>query len=1095
MMWEKGLLIPMAVEGFVLEENEELANIENQYFFLNGASPPLGNCVIPEAFTCRQMEKGVHIHWNLPVALLNSEQTDQGETKYFSLPDTWMVIRMWTEKGKIKRKAWVVESSFVSNGSGEKEWKKTSIPTFVKKDGLWTGAGENEEFFGNLGTFMKYGSDNQESGYYLDHITVKTGASMTFPVCYRECKTVFGFHDSMEEDVPGTYTYLVVGVYRSEKEDILYRTEKTDEFLEKMQWKLLQDGEVPHKCIFHGLLLNVRWKGDGKNDFSHLPDSFPDIYVADTSAEAVSAFIQEKLPTEQGLERVMNLMQEELLDKSKEDNPDAWMEAEELLHKRKFLKEPGEILYRIVENKGMLQMPLTEKEITKLQNLNCLTRETEGLNQKWKGLKREAHYAWWKYVSSYWQEDGSGREFVELTEQLLDMADGIRQKSEKKEKEQEIQKQALEETLCSMGWCLKKEDNQVYFTAAPPSVLLVSPKERRGRLQKKWLEDDQSLGCRIACQTMAKLRYGEKEMCIGKDDLSPIVENIKPDFPEIIEELITEAIWENPEYNPLLGNYFFSEQTADKIWVEAQGVPCDEVGIVTWEQPFIPLFLHWEISYKPARTKTCPDNSMDTFFMEELDWEPAGKEEKEEWIEISGKSILSSHGAEDFLHTYEKNIGKEEWVQILKDSQIFSQRLEGFPESLIMREEAPFFPIISVEDETEKTAKRLDSYLEDQVYLDSPRLENQKTRFFPIRAGWMKINRLWVIDSFGQIQDIPASDLKVTASEDFRTEKEGEILLRPRLPIPCKIIAEWIAEGEGESPVAGFFLPDFLEKRIQIHDEKGTLLGFLQRTNDTISWETVNDGYSIENTLKNFIESFRKAPKNFSAWMQYLDERFNHTYEEEYFFSLCFGRPLVLVKCRIGLMQQGLPPFFQQWSKELDCMEYDEMQFPVRMGDTRKIRDGFIGFYRKKENDINFNNFYAPELDAQEEGKDFIKKEDRLYFSMEKETEEILLLMEPAKNISLRCGFLPASRISLPDVFYRKQMEQMEILFPASPVLGEIDHIQLPLPGGGETEWNFYRQNDSSIKRKVEAMEELFQEGESVLLNGNLIPERSGEGK
>ncbi len=112
--------------------------------------------------------------------------------------------------------------------------------------------------------------------------------------------------------------------------------------------------------------------------------------------------------------------------------------------------------------------------------------------------------------------------------------------------------------------------------------------------------------------------------------------------------------------------------------------------------------------------------------------------------------------------------------------------------------------------------------------------------FWPLRAGFMKVTRLRLVDAFGQTLDLlgsgadqPAAAEQVLRSEPLTVADRADLVeLAPRFTAPTRLWFRFVSAdddavdaGETVSPVCGFVLPNHLDGDLQLYAADGTPLG------------------------------------------------------------------------------------------------------------------------------------------------------------------------------------------------------------------------------------------------------------------------------
>ncbi|EDM38503.1 hypothetical protein PBAL39_20560 [Pedobacter sp. BAL39] len=184
--------------------------------FVNALNPFVAETVIPRPFSNDNMivlEKGLHLHWNLPSILKTFDENGQLP----EVPNRWLITR---EQGG-KTADWIVESDYIWDinatnfpGTGICSYP---LPTGPKSSDLKEGF--RFDYVGRKypGAIMK----NEKPANYLSHLNALGWGTLSFDTHYGNCRSIFGFHDAdFVEDEDAKYT--ITGFYSTNKQDNNY---------------------------------------------------------------------------------------------------------------------------------------------------------------------------------------------------------------------------------------------------------------------------------------------------------------------------------------------------------------------------------------------------------------------------------------------------------------------------------------------------------------------------------------------------------------------------------------------------------------------------------------------------------------------------------------------------------------------------------------------------------------------------------------------------------------------------------------------------------------------------------------------------------
>lgn len=129
--------------------------------------------------------------------------------------------------------------------------------------------------------------------------------------------------------------------------------------------------------------------------------------------------------------------------------------------------------------------------------------------------------------------------------------------------------------------------------------------------------------------------------------------------------------------------------------------------------------------------------------------------------------------------------------------------------------------------------------------------------FSPIRSGALKLDKLRLVDSFGQVSEVACDDKVIVPSPYQSLGRSGVAFLPPRLVQPARVTFRWLAahvdrleevpgkvseemvEAATQSPICGWLLPEKLRGRLLVFDGDGNPLGAIAADKDNANLEWV----------------------------------------------------------------------------------------------------------------------------------------------------------------------------------------------------------------------------------------------------------------
>ncbi len=196
------LVVPIRVEALPVGAHDDERVVAPYADFAAVAgryAPYVGAQVVSRLFTGgRPLERGVHVHWHLPRALLRAAFTSDGELTPPPAPDRWLVVC-----GKRRR---LVESNVLYD---EPLYSQTTFPLLEET--------RQFAYIGRVHDFEAWPA--ARGGRHADLHAFGYGIP-DFAGCYSNCRNVFGFCDD-EAPEGQELSYVVVGWHEDATRDPL----------------------------------------------------------------------------------------------------------------------------------------------------------------------------------------------------------------------------------------------------------------------------------------------------------------------------------------------------------------------------------------------------------------------------------------------------------------------------------------------------------------------------------------------------------------------------------------------------------------------------------------------------------------------------------------------------------------------------------------------------------------------------------------------------------------------------------------------------------------------------------------------------------
>ena len=388
--------------------------------------------------------------------------------------------------------------------------------------------------------------------------------------------------------------------------------------------------------------------------------------------------------------------------------------------------------------------------------------------------------------------------------------------------------------------------------------------------------------------------------------------------------------------------------------------------------------------------------------------------------------------------------------------------------------------------------------------------------FIALRAGFLRIRRLRLVDTFGQFLDLAGSDAS-TPVDPSRLRWAGGLAvpeqpdrgaLPPRFTAPARLMLRYTDGAGGShqaddlvSPVCGFLLPNHLENALEAFDADGSALGVLGQGDSALVWEETPGqagtvGRSPERSVPNpFLAGVLRglldyraagadAPESsLRAFLRLVDstrwsvDPFAHAGDEH--LSLLVGHPIAVLRARV-------------WLEVVDPVAPGDAAahaVPVRLGALAEWQDGLYGYYV----DDDYRRLHLPDGAAARfarplgPGQGFLQRIDQVpdyyaQFSDDLTSDDgngaaalshpmidtsgvlwlapgrvvrLTMLVEPHASIHATTGYLPRKSIGMRRRWVTPGLARLAPTFRFGPVLVDPNGLRMPVARdvGGTWSW------------------------------------------
>lgn len=417
------------------------------------------------------------------------------------------------------------------------------------------------------------------------------------------------------------------------------------------------------------------------------------------------------------------------------------------------------------------------------------------------------------------------------------------------------------------------------------------------------------------------------------------------------------------------------------------GVEPSPVAVTAWSQPWVPMWLEWEI----ALAETDP---LSAWSLGQIDLEPpesvtlTGRV-----LSASGRSVLTTGVATTMAAAITGWLAAEEARDTAGTGELDQANQDALAN---LRTRLDTFDVVSA---------ALDG-LRDQLlgvpYLDGRTLKPVPDDSVPelLARGELRLVRARLIDAFGQVLDLPDALAPGLPARDEVDEPTPGLRVRPRLTMPARWLFRLVdpagsaadaAEARLDqvdpsltvNPVAGFLLPDHIDEALEVFDVAGNPLGQLlhEPFGGGVVWEPapgrplpadagplagLGPSQLVVGHLAAGVVAADAAhrvgrpaqPETescLSAMLRAIDTTLwtVDTYAalgNEHIAGLV-GRPIAVVRARLSLDvksdvdELNLSDDAKRERREQAYRDLAALSFPVRLGELTRQDDGLLGFF------------------------------------------------------------------------------------------------------------------------------------------------------
>lgn len=497
-------------------------------------------------------------------------------------------------------------------------------------------------------------------------------------------------------------------------------------------------------------------------------------------------------------------------------------------------------------------------------------------------------------------------------------------------------------------------------------------------------------------------------------------------------------------------------------------------------------------TYMSAHTQKHMQEVLEAYILKK---HPKPKADKAENFSTYLKSIKNTLTADAtsldciVYHTY----------KALNSVQILTQSLGGFNQALLQQRQNLTLPVkdplgfSTYRDFTNTISTELGT-----TTYPSPDTDD---RFMPVRAGRLTLQKLELLDYFGRESRANTAQVSVASSMQVPYAPQ-QAWLNPRFSQASRLNFRWLAAAANgttdiemnshpaSSPVCGWLLPNYFDNSLMVYTSEGNGLGRFNFNDKNPAWfpfpgdtNPVNDldqipaPRSINPHLLKVLLQIKQGNAYTSTapgvepvkthHFLYMTEAGQASISPEYYaghdsMAILMGKPMAVVRAHVGIETQGnlahdqsLIPFSKQLhGGKPDTNGYEQVNFPVRLGENGQLNDGLLAFWEEKSDgtyDLDpakwVNNTGTNTIDV----------------SLRSGAQTLTMLLDPHGIVHASSGILPVKTIRIPADQYSKALKKIAVTFKIRPILTPTASLQLSLPQEKGFTWSWLEESQPPV--------------------------------
>jgi hypothetical protein len=637
--------------------------------------------------------------------------------------------------------------------------------------------------------------------------------------------------------------------------------------------------------------------------------------------------------------------------------------------------------------------------------------------------------------------------------------------------------------------------------------------------------EDGGLYCRFTGQTLSALLVTGSTTPVTAQALS-LGQLTAPDSPPEVADLATEAFFLDPgnaqaiavaadPASPQPAAVVAAQQTL--VWNSLSDPSLDQqtvaevaglmsaygpvavpskVGVEYWTPPWAPLYLDWSATYFPTSPPTAgwsfPATSPATPLEDQTaQWSGTVPQAG---VPVQGRTLLTPQASDTLAARLEQLVEQfgdspelqpyltdiNDAISYLGSASVLSQALSGFNDLLLQRD-----PTLIEQPDPTAVGQWLTPAAGPAFTPTAAPSPHSAVPLSPIRAGFLRLDQLWVVDDFGQRYDVlaamqafPPPGGEELGADLAPSPGAGVAMLKPRLTQPSRLLLRFLDALDDTkvaglsataSPVCGWLIPNRPDDSVMVYDAAGVLQGELLLAQSQAIWLPAPDlappgaqatPPSLENPhLEALITGVLTAANPGAALADLLATvedaswAMNPAGPDAAQLATLIGFPVAVARAQLLLELAGSPATSQLWPDTGHDNDggITQASFPAELGSSSLDDDGLVGCFLDTDPG-HLSSPYGPSASGYVTASPVTLTIGR--------PAALTLLLHPQGTVHAFTGILPPVSAALPAQFQLAPIRAAEMTFRTGPLLSPPTAVTIPPPAFGHGDWAWLQYDD-----------------------------------